>query len=555
MGDNSPELYGWPLVAAANALETLPFVAQKIAADGGLMKLREYNDINELPTTLAIPEDYILNMDASASIQAEKLALASDTRSRSQTHLSFWDYHEAYLEKKTTPKEVAEKLIQALHEHSGYHWMRAFDKEAILRQAEESTARYEKQQPLSQLDGVFIPVKEELDVEGFETRFGTSFINKGKSAKKNATLVQRLRDAGAIILGHAVMNELGWDTFTINPVTGVPANPYHEASSCGGSSGGSAGMVAANLAPVAIGCDGGGSIRIPAAFCGLYGLKTTTGRVSSTGGMPVDPTLSVSGPLAATADDMALTYAIMAGVDTSEPRTRYQPAVSLQDYTLTHTLEGVTIATCAEWNNCVAEPAVLERMNDFVAYFKSLGAKVIEIEIPDLQIVNIAHSITICSEMYNFASRFPEHRREFCAHTRIMSAVSQCLDARDYVRAQQVRTRYMDILLNLFDAQHVDLILSPATAIVAPEIPRKAHAYGMNHTRLTVQAMRYTQFANLTGIPACSIPAGIHNGKPVGIQLMAKWWNEALLCRMAKVCELAPDVERTKPALCFSGLV
>ncbi|ORX61954.1 amidase signature enzyme [Hesseltinella vesiculosa] len=380
---STPELYGWPLIAAANALEMLPFVANKIARDGAMLDLRDCNDIDEIPTTLALPENYILNNNKATSAPTAIPKLQEETKSRSH-YLSFWDYHDAYMHKKTTPTQVAKNLIAAVEAHQKYHWIRSYSKEQILKQAEASTLRYELGQPLSQLDGVFIPVKEELDVVGLETKFGTSFINDGKPATENATLVQRLMNAGVIILGHTVMNELGWDTFTVNPATGMPANPFDISSSCGGSSGGSAGVVASGIVPVAIGCDGGGSVRIPASFCGLYGLKTTTGRVSSVGGRPVDPTVSVSGPIAATADDMALTYAVMSGVDEKDPRTRFQPVMSLENYTLTHTLEGMTIGITKTFNDLVEEPAIMDQMTHFMRYFESLGAKIVEIDIPDL---------------------------------------------------------------------------------------------------------------------------------------------------------------------------
>lgn len=174
--------------------------------------------------------------------------------------LSFWDYHEAYSRLKTTPTQVAQRLLEQLKKRQAMHWMRFIVKD-VVAQADASTERYKQGAPLSQMDGVFVAIKEEIDIKGLETKVGTCFINDGKPAIEDSTLVVKLRKAGAIVVGSTVMNELGWDTFTVNPNTGMPKNPYGELHSCGGSSGGCSGSVAGGLFPVTIGADGGGSVR------------------------------------------------------------------------------------------------------------------------------------------------------------------------------------------------------------------------------------------------------------------------------------------------------
>lgn len=278
------------------------------------------------------------------------------------------------------------------------HWIR-FYCEDILIQAEESTQRYKANAWKSQLDGVFIAIKEELDIEGLETKVGTSFINDGQPALQDATLVNKLRNAGAIILGSTVMNELGWDTFTVNPNTGMPKNPYNGKHSCGGSSGGSGGIVAGGLVPVAIGADGGGSIRIPSAFCGLYGLKTTYARISGFGGATVDPSVGAYGPIAATADDMALTYCVMAGPDTKDANSLLQPLVNLNNYDKYLDLSDLTIAIDPEWSQRAAiEPVILEKLELFKHHLESLGARFVEITIPDLDIMHNGKSSFRCCD-------------------------------------------------------------------------------------------------------------------------------------------------------------
>lgn len=255
-----------------------------------------------------------------------------------------------------------------------------------MQQAEESTRRYKEEKPLSQLDGVFVAVKEELDIQGLETKVGTCFINDDSPASQDSTIVSRLKNAGAIVVGSTVMNELGWDTFSVNPNTGVPKNPHKSTyHSCGGSSGGSSGSVSGGLFPVTIGTDGGGSIRIPSAFCGLYGLKTTWSRVSSFGGSTQDPSIGAYGPIAATADDMTLTYSIIAGPDPNDPNTLSQPGVDLKDYDRFNDLSDLTIAVVPDWNRFITEPAILERIDKVKGHLKQLGANIVEVDIPDLE--------------------------------------------------------------------------------------------------------------------------------------------------------------------------
>ncbi|KAL9548312.1 hypothetical protein PS6_006672 [Mucor atramentarius] len=540
----APEIYGLPLLFAANAIDYIPFVKQKVASDGLLFKLRERHDIEDHPITLPIPFEYISSpKDAKFGQNIPKL----DPKLKSVSpFLSFWDYHEAYTQFKTTPTEVANKMLVALKKSKSMNWMR-FSVQDIVQQAEASTERYKQQNTLSQLDGVFISIKEEMDIQGLETKVGTNFINNGQPATEDATLVSKLKQAGAIIVGSTVMNELGWDTFSVNPNTGMPKNPYGALHSCGGSSGGCGGCVAGGLFPVSIGADGGGSVRIPATFCGLYGLKTTYARVSAKGGATVDPSLGSYGPLAATADDMALTYAIIAGPDTKDSTTLLQPPVSLKDYDQIFDLSDLTIAVYPEWARHMVDPAILEKLDFFKNYLQQLGARIVEIEIPDLDLTATAHTVTICSEMLNFASRHELNHRNFLPHTRLMAGTASALEGRDYVRAQQVRGRMMNHLRHIFEDQKIDLILCPSTAITAPEIPEKAHSYGMSNAKLTIRSMIFCMLANLTGIPGLSVPAGFNKGMPIGLQFMARWWNEALLCRIAKTCERIPGIERKHP--------
>lgn len=194
------------------------------------------------------------------------------------------DYHEAYKAGKLTPLAVVEALLPLVRrdvKNATKHSVAFLSTKAdiVRKAAEESTQRYKAGEPLSPLDGVPMAVKDEVDLTGYPKCLASKldFTNKNDVT---SYCVQKWLDAGAICLGKTTMHELGMDTTNNNPVFGTPRNPNNEHYYCGGSSGGSAYSVAAGIFPFTMGNDGGGSIRIPSAYCGLYGLKPSHGRVS-----------------------------------------------------------------------------------------------------------------------------------------------------------------------------------------------------------------------------------------------------------------------------------
>jgi len=219
------------------------------------------------------------------------------------------DFARVYREGKTTPEEIAGKVLDAIEASNASNpplqAVIAVHREEVMQQARESTERIRQGRGLSVLDGVPIAIKDEMDVAGYPTKVGTSFLGK-TPAKQDAEVVRRLRSAGAVIVGKTNMHEIGIDVTGLNPHYGTPRNPYNPGHFTGGSSSGSAAAVASGIVPVAIGADGGGSIRIPSAFCGLVGLKPTFGRVSEYGAFPLCESLDYIGPLAASATDAAV---------------------------------------------------------------------------------------------------------------------------------------------------------------------------------------------------------------------------------------------------------
>ena len=463
------------------------------------------------------------------------------------------DYAAAYRTGQTTPEAVAERVLDAI-DASNRHApsLRAIifcDRADVLAQARAASGRIQAGQPLSIFDGVPVAVKDEVDQVPYPTKVGTRFLGRAP-AREDATIVARMRAAGALLIGKANMHEIGIGITGLNPHHGTPRNPYALGHYTGGSSSGPAAAVAAGLCPVALGADGGGSIRIPAAFCGVVGLKPTFGRVSEFGAAPLCWSVAHLGPLAATARDAALAYAVMAGPDDKDQRSWAQPPLTLDRFD-DPDLRGLKLGVYWPWFNH-ATPVVVAGCHRMLKALEQLGAQVIEVTIPELEPLRIAHVITIGSEMATgLDHEYAQHRREFGLDVRLNMALARSFTARDYVLAQRVRTRAISHFAQALT--QADVLVTPATGCVAPPIPADALPDGESDLTLLVEAMRFAVAANLTGLPAISFPAGYdERGLSIGFQAMGRPWSEHTLLRLANVAERV--VERKRPQLHYALL-
>jgi Asp-tRNA(Asn)/Glu-tRNA(Gln) amidotransferase A subunit family amidase len=459
------------------------------------------------------------------------------------------DFAKAYREGKTTPEDIASKVLGSIEASNASNpplrAVIAIHREEVMRQASESTERIRQGRAISLLDGVPIAIKDEMDVAGYPTKVGTSFLGK-TPAGQDAEVVRRLRSAGALIIGKANMHEIGIDVTGLNPHFGTPRNPYNPGHFTGGSSSGSAAAVASGLVPVAIGADGGGSIRIPSAFCGLVGLKPTFGRVSEFGAFPLCESLDYIGPLAASATDAALTYAVIAGPDPKDRMSLLQPLPTLDGWDNID-LHGLKLGVYWPWFRH-AEAEVVTVCEALLEQFASLGADICDVVIPDLEASRVAHTVIIMSEMARSMNTYYEHHRDHGLSERITLAVARKLTAIDYLISQRIRTRMMNHFNQVF--KQVDLVITPTTAVPAPVIRNGALPNGESDLSTTVEIMRFATVGNLTGLPAISFPAGYtKNGLPIGMQAIGRAWQESLLLRLALASEQV--VEKKAPQVYY----
>lgn len=459
----------------------------------------------------------------------------------------------SYRTGETDPMAVADRALAAMEkaeqQSPAMRMFIAYQATEVRRMATESANRWRAGTPLSPLDGVPVAVKDELDMVPFGTTAGTSFAGQ-EPVMADATVVARLRAAGAVLLGKTNMHEFGMGVTGVNPHHGAVRNPHDPACFTGGSSSGSAAAVAAGLCPISVGADGGGSVRIPASLCGVVGLKATFGRISEGGVAPLCWSVGHVGPLGATARDVALAYALMAGPDPHDVRSLLQPPLNTHDFR-DPDLSGVTLGVHPAWFED-ADPEVVAACKRALDGLKVLGAHVVEVEIPHLADIRAAHLVTIVSEMaVARQTLFTGTAAQYGSDTRLNMAIAGALSSLDYVQAQRVRTRAVNDLNRIM--AKVDGIVTPTTACTAQPI-RADGLRGESNLAVTDRIMRFAQLANLTGFPAISFPAGYDGrGMPVGLQVMARPWEEALLLRVAHAAEGV--VERRRPRALMGQLL
>jgi Asp-tRNA(Asn)/Glu-tRNA(Gln) amidotransferase A subunit family amidase len=550
-----PVLTGWRLKLFAAALKnpiTRLFMIQVLIRPSGLLKFRKFA-IEEPPTHDAIvylDKDIRTCDPEPCNFSIHEPAPAEGTQVF--PYPSIRNYYTAYHAHRITPVTVAEKVLNAIvASDKRDEPLRAFiacNHEDVMDQARAATKRIQAGEYLSVFDGVPVAIKDEIDQRPYPTTVGTSFLGNSP-ATEDATVVNRLRAAGCLLIGKTNMHEIGINPNGLNCHHGTVRNPYHTAHDSGGSSSGSAAAVAAGICPVAIGADGGGSIRIPAALCNLVGLKPTLGRISEHGAFPLCWSVAHLGPIGTCVEDVALTYAVIAGPDSKDPRSERQPAVRLGNWK-TAELKGMTLGIYADWFNHAA-PSIVSACEAMLNNLNECGAGIKEIEIPELDETRIAHAVTILCEMSANMDKYRHHRDRFGPPAWISLEFARAITANDYIHAQQMRTRAIKTFQEVFEK--VDAVITPTTAITAPAIPSDYLSAGWSDLGTVTELMRFIFPPNLTGLPAISFPVGFdETGLPIGMQAIGRPWDEHALLQIAYAAE--QYVECKRPQVFFEIL-
>jgi len=381
------------------------------------------------------------------------------------------------------------------------------------------------------LAGVPFAIKNLLDVTGLTTLAGSK-INAGHPpATRDATVVARLRGAGAVLLGALNMDEYAFGFTTENSHYGPTRNPHDPACVAGGSSGGSAAAVAGGLVPLAIGSDTNGSIRVPAALCGIFGLKPTYGRLSRSGAALFGISFDHVGPLTTSVRDLAAAYDVMQGPDDADPVCADRPI----EPCLPRVDEGIRDLRIAVADGHFAsrgEPEVFAAVEKVA---KALGA-VRRVTIPENDRARAAATIITASEGASLHMDDLKSRpMDFDPMTRDRFLAGALVPAALYVRAQRFRAWYRERVREIF--RDVDVLLAPTTPFPAPRIGQEMSTVAGLQVPTRPMLGLYTQPLSFVGLPVISVPVAGAGPLPLGVQLVAAPWNETALFRIAAALE------------------
>jgi aspartyl-tRNA(Asn)/glutamyl-tRNA(Gln) amidotransferase subunit A len=467
---------------------------------------------------------------------------------------------------EATPSDAARDYLGRIEAHDPR--VRAFvtvTRDIALAQAAEADARFKAGKPLGPLDGVPIALKDLFCTRGIRTAVGSKILERFVPPY-DATAYQRLRAAGAVLLGKLNMDEFAMGSSTENSAYFTTRNPWDLDRVPGGSSGGSSAVVAADLAAASLGTDTGGSIRQPAAFCGVVGLKPTYGRVSRYGLVAFASSLDQAGPFTKTVADTARVLQVIAGAD---PMDSTAAAVPVPDYlaALGGGVEGLRIGIPREYFIDGMDPEVERAVRAAVEVLRGLGARTEEVSLPHTEYGLAAYYLIGPAEASSNLARYdgvkyglrvPGGRDlvEMSSRTRAAGfgrevkrrimlgtyALSAGYYDAYYGQAQRVRTLVARDFKAAFG--RVDAIVAPTTPGVAFKIGEKEDPLQMYLNDV------FTVPVSLAGLPGISVPAGFTlQGLPIGVQVIARAYDEATVLRVAHAYEQATDWHTRKPTL------
>jgi aspartyl-tRNA(Asn)/glutamyl-tRNA(Gln) amidotransferase subunit A len=451
-----------------------------------------------------------------------------------------------YRSRRFSPVEAAKACLAQIGRHDGIlNAMCLVDESAALAQAEASTARWAKGVPLSALDGVPVLIKDILLVKGWPTLRGSKTVDRNQPWADDAPSVARLREAGAVFLGMTTTPEFGWKGVTDSPLTGITRNPWNPEKTPGGSSGGSAAAVAAGYGPLSLGTDGGGSIRIPAGFSGIFGHKPSFGRVPA---WPLSPfgTVAHIGPMTRTVRDAAAMMTVI-----SRPDARDWHAIPHDDRDYAAALEqgikGLRVAYSPALGYAEVDPEVARLVDDAVKVLTELGAVVEPAEpgFPDPG-YDIFRVLWWCGARA-LLGRLPEEKRALL-DPGLADVLRQSIEIGldDYLEAVRQRGLLGSHMRRFME--RYDVLVTPTLPITAFDVGLLAPADDRAAKWVTWTPFTYP--FNLTQQPAASIPCGFaRDGLPVGLQIVGRMFDDATVLRAAHAYEEATQWHGRRPPL------
>jgi aspartyl-tRNA(Asn)/glutamyl-tRNA(Gln) amidotransferase subunit A len=411
---------------------------------------------------------------------------------------------------------------------------------AALEQAKAAEAEVRRGEWRGPLHGIPIALKDMIDTAGAPTT-AASALYKDRRPERDAGVVERLRRAGAVLLGKLNMQEFAYGGTSVPSHFGPTRNPWRLECIAGGSSGGSAAAVAAGLCYGSLGTDTGGSIRQPAAFCGVVGLKATHGRVSTRGVIPLAPSLDHVGPLARTVADCALLFEATAGYDSDDVTSEDRPidvAPGPMD------LRRMRIGIPREFFFEKLDAEVAAAVECALALLTSLGAETREVTLG----ISTDRTVFRAEAFAYHAAYLAETPELYLPETRKKLELGASIDAPTYIAARRHLAEMRRGVANLFS--EVDMLITPTAPVAAPRLSDYPATFDEVLALESSSILRNTRPFNMFGIPTLTVPCGMtREGLPVGLQIAGPSWQERRILGLARAYESATDWHKAAPAL------
>lgn len=463
-------------------------------------------------------------------------------------YLSIAQLAERYRRKELSPVEVTEaylRRIEALEPRLNSYM--TVTGELALEQARVAERELGGGTDRGPLHGVPIALKDLYNTRGIRTTSG-SRVFEHYIPDNDAAAWERLREAGAVLLGKTGMYEFAYGPTGENPHYGTPRNPWKLDCLPGGSSSGSGTAVAAGQAAMAMGSDTGGSIRIPAALCGVVGLKATYGRVSRYGATPLSWSQDHIGPLTRTVEDAALVLQALAGHDPRDPASSTRPVPNYAA-ALRQGVRGLRIGVPREGFWAPIDPEVDAAVRQAIAVLQDLGATVEEVSLPHTVHSGAASRVVISAEATTFhRDLLRQHGALYDASVKARLEMGLFITSRDYLVAQRVRARIRQEQEEAL--QRVDVLATPTETIPAPPIGSRQVRAGEGTVDIRDALLQCTRPFNLSGLPAIAVPCGFtREGLPISLQLAGRAFDEATVLRAAHAYEQATEWHTRRPPL------